>query len=179
MKIFISASSSRNEFINSIQSLIETEYQDKHECIYIPWHPSLPRDPTLLDRIKSNIIVSHLILMDVTPEELRTVDSSQTKWVTNEGVLIEYGIIVAFDWLYKLCVYCDAQVDRDHIHPAFHKPIDPYTVDDIEAFKQTLKIVIRNREQSIEEEAIRREIDLIPTKTSLAGSISPYSERKT
>jgi hypothetical protein len=175
MKIFISASSSKNEFITSIKALINSEYSNRHTCIYIPWDPTLARDATLLDRIKYGIIRSHLIIMEATPDAFRPVGSRRTEWVTNQGVLIEYGIIVGLDWLNKLCIYCEESVSRKHIHPTFHKAIDTYSISDLETFKKKLRIIIREREQVIEEEAIRMDLDVSSRSMSLAGSTASSS----
>jgi hypothetical protein len=113
--------------------------------------------------------------MEVTPESVRPVGSRRTEWVTNQGVLIEYGIIVGLGWLHKLCIYCEESVSRTHIHPTFHKGIDRYSISDLETLKGKLRIIIREKEKVIEEEAIRVDLDTSTRSMGYTGYPASFS----
>ena len=175
MKIFISAASSRGEFIGSIGEVVDSpEFRERHQHIFIPLEPSPSHDSTLMNRIESAILQSGLILMDVTPEQVTVGDGN--RWVTNQGVLIEYGLIQGFGWIHKLCVFCEARVNREHIHPAIHKSVDQYSIADLATFKENVRTIIRVRERRIEEQALQSDLTWIRAATTQAGSLSPYRD---
>lgn len=105
--------------------------------------------------------------MDATPEQL-TNTNGQTVWMTNQGVLIEYGILAGFNLLNQLCIFCEDQVSRTNIHPAIHKPVDNYSQNDLASFQDDLRSIISSREKMLEEEVIKTRI------SQLSGSGSTY-----
>ena len=51
--------------------------------------------------------------------------------MVNPGVLIEYGILVGLEELYKLSLFCDQSFNRQRLSPLFHgRDIQAFIADD-------------------------------------------------
>jgi hypothetical protein len=106
----------------------------------------------LLDEIFGKMIESNLFLMDVTLERMVSeVSGTQIlRWITNSGVLVEYGMLVGLKWLHRLLLFCEDIIDRDNLYPLFHKKVKTYSVNDHVTFRKIVREIIKREEKAID-----------------------------
>lgn len=145
MRLYISAERQNTYFINTIKRYCD-DSQGKHSWIYLPDMPSLPGE-TLSRRILRYIAAADLIFMDATPQKLqrRMNDSVEDVWITNQGILIEYGVVAALGKIEDMKVYC--LVSPSHLHQILRERIvDPYPLNDENAFLKYIDEIVSHRE---------------------------------
>lgn len=88
------------EFIKCVKDICEDR---EYSLIYPPyeWQGSL------LNKFRDSLPDANVILMDVTPEEFKDSKNGAC-YLTNQGVLIEFGYIIASEDYYKLLyIFCE------------------------------------------------------------------------
>lgn len=108
-KMYISADSQRQRaFIRCAERAAEVK---NFECLYPPTQSGGPSYQTLLEKILKWLDQSIYIIMDVTCYR------TGRQWVTNPGVLIEFGIIAATDKLDQLSLFAEESSPIEKMHP--------------------------------------------------------------
>jgi len=121
-KIYISADSQRQ--ITFIRSATRAAKAKNFQCLYPPSQSGGPSYETMLRKVLDWLNESIFIVMDVTPHRMGN------RWVTNPGVLIEFGIIAATDKLDQLSLFREESSPINRIHPFIRaKEIIPYSVN--------------------------------------------------
>lgn len=150
MNIFISANSQQKFFVRNIQKVAkEKRFGGRHEAIFIPFEISSPEAPTLLEEIYGKMVESNLLLMDVTPRKM-CARAQQTYWITNSGVLVEYGMLKGLRYLHRLLLFCEDTINLDNLYPLFHKKVKTYSVDNHVAFRKMVREIIKKQEKAID-----------------------------
>lgn len=85
----------------------------------------------LLEKFENSLPDANIILMDVTPQELKDSEN-KTHYITNQGVLIEFGYIIALRDYYKfLYIFCDAtKLEKTHPYVR-NETINKYSKDNL------------------------------------------------
>lgn len=167
MKLYISAERENTYFVDTLKKYCD-DSNGRHSWIFLPDMPALPGE-TLTKRINLYILTADLVFMDVTPRkyEFRVGETTEEKWFTNQGVLIEFGIVFAIGRIEDLKVYC--LVSPDRLHQCLRERIvDPYPTNDGDAFLQYIDRIVSERE--------REAVNLL-RQARVAGSLaSKYPE---
>lgn len=162
MRILVSCASQRTIFHRSVKKICD-ESNDEYTFHFIPTEAATPAEENMLGRMIDEINRAHLILMDATPES-GTIDGKEN-FVTNPGVLIEYGAIVSVPNLKeKLVLFCKSGTRRT-LHPYLQRKtandyseditLDPSNPDSLEG---KLKAVItKYRDEAPERDRKRAE----------------------
>ena len=101
LNVMICASQKNHRhFIKCVQKICK---EKKYSIIYAPYKPQ----GRLLKKFIDSLPDANIILMDVTPEELKD-SKGKSYYLTNQGVLIEFGHIIALEEYYKLLyIFCE------------------------------------------------------------------------
>lgn len=127
IKVLVSCDSERTDFIKCIKTICD-ESKEELECHFIPNEPAPIKEPDRLNRMLSLVGESNIIFMDLTPK-LFPLNEKEV-YLTNPGVLIEYGVLAASAHYYeRLYLFCEDTVSRSLLHPYFIKTVQPYSRD--------------------------------------------------
>lgn len=108
-RMYISADSHRQKtFIRCAEIAAESK---NFQCLYPPSLSGGPSYRTLLEKVLQWLDESIFIAMDVTPYK------TGRRWVTNPGVLIEFGIVTATDKLDQISLFAEETGPMGKIHP--------------------------------------------------------------
>lgn len=131
IKVLISADSKRRKlFINCIKKICD-DSKGQYKWHFLPDEVADLREEDRLKRMFECLMDSHIVFMEVTPIEY-TTESVKKHWMTNQGVLIEYGAIMALEYLRdRLKLFCESSVERNRLHPYFLKTVDLYSEDNV------------------------------------------------
>ena len=145
INVFISADSKkRKPFIDCITKICENS-NGQYKGRFLPDKVGELREEDRLKRMFECLQDSHLIFMDITPIEY-TSEGVDKYWMTNMGVLIEYGAIMGLGYLgASLKLFCESSVKRNRLHAYFLKTVDKYSetnVDDVNDPKSLRNIVL-------------------------------------
>jgi hypothetical protein len=147
MRLYISAERDNTYFIDIIKKYCDGS-QGKHSWIFLPEMPSQPGE-TLSRRIIRFITDSDLIFMDATPKRYQRTEAGGTteeRWLTNTGIVIEYAIAVALGKTDDLKVYC--LESPSNLHQVLRETVvDPYPQNDETAFLSFIDAIVTTRER--------------------------------
>jgi hypothetical protein len=145
MYLFISAERSNDYFINSMKDYCVSS-NGKHTWIYLPETQCVPGE-TLSRRIGRYINSADLIFMDVTPQEykIETNGTTESRWFTNPGVVVEYSVAIALGRVEDMKVYCLASADKLH-QILRERIVDTYPQGDKPAFLRYIDDIVAQRE---------------------------------
>jgi len=77
---------------------------------------------------------SDMVFMDATPSKF-VIDGNE-EYLTNPGVLIEYGVLVSYpSYEMKLKVFCEESISRKHLHAYFIQTAHSYST--VDAFDES------------------------------------------
>ena len=146
IKVFISADSKkRKPFVDCIKKICDNS-NGRYKGRFLPDKVGELREEDRLKRMFEYLQDSHLIFMDITPIEYAS-EGVDKYWLTNQGVLIEYGAIMGLEHLRdSLKLFCESSVKRNRLHAYFLKTADKYSetnVDDVNDPKSLRNIVIK------------------------------------
>lgn len=161
IKVLISADSKkRRPFINCIKKICD-DSEGKYKCHFLSDELADLKEENRLKRMFESLRDAHIILMDVTPLQytFETLEPIEKDWITNQGVLIEYGAIMATESLWDhLKLFCESAVERSQLHPYFLKTVDQYSekdvdnIDDPKSLKNMVINIIKKFEDRMDEE---------------------------
>lgn len=145
IKVLISADSKRRKpFISCIEKICD-DSKDRYKWRFLSDEVADLREQDRLKRMFECLMDCHLIFMDVTPIEC-TSEGIKNHWMTNQGVLIEYGAIMTLEYLRdRLKLFCESSVERNRLHPYFLKTADSYSeknINDVNNPKSLRNMVI-------------------------------------
>ena len=113
IKVLISADSKkRRPFIDCIKKICD-DSEGRYEWHFLPDEVADLREENRLKRMFECLRAAHIITMDVTPLQYtsKTPEGAQDHWITNQGVLIEYGVIIALEHFRdRLKLFCERGV---------------------------------------------------------------------
>lgn len=94
-------------------------------------YPPYKSQRELLGKFRNSLPDANIILMDITPQELKD-SKNETCYITNQGVLIEFGYIIATEDYYKLLyIFCE-ETKLEKIHPYVrNETINKYSRNDL------------------------------------------------
>ena len=94
------SSKGHQDFIKCVKSICEDK---EYSVIYAPEE----RQGKLSEKFTGSLPDADIILMDVSPEEFKDLESKSC-YLTNQGVLIEFGYITATEEYYNmLYIFCE------------------------------------------------------------------------
>ena len=129
INVLVSADSRKSRtFIECIKNICENS--GRYRWRFLPDETADLEEKDRLRRMFECLVEAHLIIMDVTPTEYtyQTPKGTETSWLTNQGVLIEYGAIMASEHLIdRLKLFSESSVKRKTLHPYFLKTVDVYS----------------------------------------------------
>jgi len=127
-----------------------------------------------LQRMLDLVRTSDMVFMDVTPTK---VSDNGTEWfVTNPGVLIEYGVLVSNPpYREKLRVFCEDSVSRNVLHPYFLMTVHSFSVKNLldekdpKSLRNQVRTIIENYKEKLPEIARTRaeEIEVLKRVTGI------------
>lgn len=161
IKILISADSKRRKsFIDCIKKICD-DSKGRYECHFLPDEVADLRAEERLKEMFEHLRDSDLIFMDVTSigYTVETTEGVENYWMTNQGVLIEYGAIMALEYLMNsIELFCESAVKLERLHPYFLKKVNHYSeekvndIDDPKSLRNMVMEVIKNFENRIHKE---------------------------
>lgn len=158
IRVLVSCSSERIEFIDCIKRTCEeykNEYKDELEYHFIPTETAPLDEKDRLDRMLSLANESDIIFMDVTPKRYSL--NGKEEHLTNQGVLIEYGVLLAPSYFMRLCLFCEDSKSRSLLHPYFIKTVHDYSLEKLndkkapKSLRRQVKEVINNYKNRLPE----------------------------
>lgn len=145
VKIFISAPRGKRTFIDCVNSVAQ-ERGDR--TIYPPDEFRDLRDRQLLEKAMREVRTSHLVLMDVSMENLGE------KWYPNSGVMIEFGLVMNDPTKGIECVYmfCDQDTERDHLPPMIPRvEVTQYSENNEDELKGFIRTALQEYGEAVPE----------------------------
>ena len=127
------------DFIKFAKSICQ---EKEYSIIYVPYE----LQGKLWEKFKNALPTANIILMDVTPEKYRDSENKSC-YITNQGVLIEFGCIIADeDYSKLLYIFCENN-KRKKTHPyVINETIDEYSKNNL---KDKILEKIRDRLKKI------------------------------
>ena len=127
INVLISADSKRRTpFIDCIKEICD-DSEGRYRWRFLPDEVADLREEDMLKRMLECLMGSDVVFMDVTPIEY-TTENSKKYWITNQGVLIEYGAIMALEYVRDgLKLFSESSIERNRLHPYFLKTTDLYS----------------------------------------------------
>jgi len=170
IRLLVLADSNQKHFIECIRRICDDSKGD-YEFHNLPKEASKASEKDRLDRMISYVKYADLILMDVTPHTFLS-EEEKYKYMTNQGVLIEYGAIVAReDRKWRLKLFCEDSIERKHLHPYILKTVDTYNRKDMQSLRNKISKVIKEHKEEIFEKQRIQERQLQALSTYLNPSV--------
>jgi len=143
--VYISAPREKTFFIRCVKGVADDRGD---EWVYPPDSFRDLNDKQILEKVIRKLRASHLVLMDISMNNL------DGEWRPNSGVMVEFGILVRdpTKGLSSAYFFCDESTDRHHLPSMIPRiEVQKYTEND-----ESLKEIIRTCLEAFERKAPER-----------------------